>query len=164
MLYEVKRFRLLAALKVGILGGLSLGSLGGFLFPALLVFMELLFRFNTLGSFFNSGGVMVVFVMLTLSMTAVGAIGGAIAGGIIMAVLGLFYNMTSRYTGGLLVELEPRGKLKEKANVRHAERYDREETSGYSPQSLEDLLEDEISPSESEVHADSPLATRRRSR
>jgi hypothetical protein len=164
MLYEVRRFRLLAALKVGILGGLSLGALGGFLFPALLVFMELLFRFNTLGSFFNSGGVMVVFVMLTLSMTAVGAIGGAIAGGVIMTVLGLFYNMTSRYTGGLLVELEPRGKLKEKSSVRRANEYDREETSSYSPRSLEDLLEDEVMPSESEVHADSSSAIRRRAR
>lgn len=120
MLYQVKRFRLLAALKVGGLGGLIVGALGGFsILPLWLFyrFIQTVFLYDFLPplDYFTSnldriGGMLVY----SVGMAIIGAVGGAIAGAITMIVLGFFYNITTRYTGGLMVELEPRGKLKHK--------------------------------------------------
>jgi hypothetical protein len=135
MLYQIKRIRLLSALKVGALGGMVLGMFAGFLAPSMLVALDIFIRFNSLGNIFSVPNALALFIQLTISLTIAGAIGGAIAGTVVMGVLGFFYNLTTRYTGGLLVELEPRGKLKEK--VSHPA-YDHEDERIAPPLILDD--------------------------
>jgi len=149
MLYQVKQFRLISATRVGLLGGFLTGLLGGLFFLPVLYVGKYIgnllwygiqpsipYIMDRIDSVFPKTAVYAVW------FTVFGAIGGAIAGAIIMSILGFYYNRTLHYTGGLMVELESRGKLKEKART------------SASPQLLEEIPGDEISPSESEVHAD----------
>lgn len=158
MLYQVKRFRLISAARVGLIGGFLTGLLGG------LFFLPVLYVGKYIGNLLWYGiqpsipyimdridSVFPGTAVYTVWLTVFGAIGGAIVGAFVMSVLGFFYNRTMRYTGGLMVELESRGKLKEKARA------------ATSPQLLEEIPGDEISPSESEVHADKSSAIQHRS-
>lgn len=147
MLYQVKRLRLLAAFKVGLFGGLALGLFSGFILPSILIAMDIFIRFNSLGNISGTPNFWPLFVQLTVSLALIGAIGGAIAGPIIMLALGGIYNLLVPYTGGLLVELEPRGKLKAKS----ADLIDEQQEASVAPPLLADELltePDDLQPAE----------------
>jgi hypothetical protein len=168
MLYQVKRFRLMAALKVGALGGLIVGALGGFAIMPLFLFyrfVQVMFLNDFLpplsivtDNLDKIGGLLI----FSIGMAIIGAIGGVIAGAIIMGVLGFFYNFTTRYTGGLMVELEARGKLKEHAANSS---YAHEEMRSARPLALDELLddEDESEPLEAGIRTNKASAVRRQS-
>jgi hypothetical protein len=136
MLYQIKRLRLMAALKVGLFGGLALGLFSGLILPSVLVGIDIFIRFNSLGNISGSPNFLPLFVQLTISLALIGAIGGAITGAIIMLGLGSIYNLLVPYTGGLLVELEPRGKLKAK----NADVIDEQQEASVAPPLLADEL------------------------
>jgi hypothetical protein len=147
MLYQVKRFRLMAALRVGLMGGALLGGIGGFLFLPFLVvsnwFLAISFNRDViprLVSFLSDFESFSWAIFYMIGLTIMGFIGGAIAGALMMSVLGFFYNQTTRYTGGLMVELEARGKLKEKTFTSTVNREARDVAS------LHDLLDEDDDP------------------
>lgn len=110
MLYRVGRIRVVAAARVGLMGGILLGGVGGLLIPFCDVIVFTLTGLHLLYKFFWVPGLS-IFIMSPL-LGIVGIIFGAVGGALLLASLAFLYNLTLPLTGGLLVELKPLPKRK----------------------------------------------------